>query len=90
MSATKDKGLTTPHSQPSKTPSKNANIVPLATPECNEFTAVARELARRGHDLARCESGSHVSYFVTNRSRALLMTSWLAVKTLLAHVKGAA
>lgn len=85
MSATKDKGLTTPHSQPSKTPSKQVNIVPLSTPECNEFTEVALALACRGHDLFRIDD-EPPRYCVSRHGQVYIANSWLAVKTLLAHV----
>ena len=85
MSATKDKGLTTPHSQPSKTLSKHTSIVPLSTPEGNEFREVAMAFACRGHDLFRI-SDEPPRYCVSRHGQVYLANSWLAVKTLLAHV----
>ncbi len=90
MTLTKNERLTTPHSQPSKALTNHTAIVSASEPERNEFTEVAKAFACRGHDLSRLESESRVSYFVTSRGRALIVTSWLAVKTLLEHVKGAA
>jgi hypothetical protein len=85
MNPTKEERLTTPHSQSPKALSINNRIFPLSAPEGNEFTTVARAFACRGHDLFRIDD-EPPRYYVSRHGRALVVHSWLAVKTLLAHI----
>jgi hypothetical protein len=89
MNSRNEERLTTPHSQPSKALSNHGPIVPLSEPEGNEFTNVAMAFACRGHDLFRIDD-EPPRYYVSYRGQALMANSWLAVKTLLAHIGRAA
>jgi hypothetical protein len=64
----------------------NGPIFSPITPERNEFADVANRFAARGHDLIRVDNDSPCRYFICTRGRSLMVTSWLAVKTLLVHI----
>lgn len=53
--------------------------------ESKEFSEVANKFASRGHDLSRIETEPPL-YYVSRRGRALIVHSWMAVKTLLVHI----
>jgi hypothetical protein len=67
----------------------NVSILSPINPERNEFADVANKFAAHGHDLSRIEVEPPL-YYVSRHGRALVVHSWLAVKTLLAHIGRAA
>jgi hypothetical protein len=78
-------GLTSPQSQPAKSQSKRPLIFSPINPERNEFSEVANKFASHWHDLSRIE-GEPPRYYVSRHGKALLIYSWMAVKTLLVHI----
>jgi hypothetical protein len=63
----------------------NVLILSLISPERNEFAEVANKFASRGHDLSRIDE-EPPRYYVSRHGRALMVHSWMAVKTLLVHI----
>lgn len=86
MTPTKERRPTTWGSQPSEELTNYTAIVTATVLEHNEFAEVANRFAARGHDLIRVDNDSPCRYFICTRGRSLMVTSWLAVKTLLVHI----
>jgi hypothetical protein len=63
----------------------NGHIFSSISPERNEFAEVANKFAAHGHDLSRIEA-EPPRYYVSRHGRALLVHSWMVVKTLLVHI----
>jgi hypothetical protein len=63
----------------------NAAIFTPISPESKEFSEVANKFASCGHDLSRIDDETQ-RYYVSRHGRALLVHSWMAVKTLLVHI----
>jgi hypothetical protein len=85
MNSTKSNGLTSPQSQPAKSLNKCPAIFSPISPERNEFADVANKFASRGHDLSRIDD-EPPRYYISRHGRALMVHSWMAVKTLLVHI----
>jgi hypothetical protein len=85
MNPAKSNGLTSPQSQPAKSLSKHPAIFSPINPERNEFAVVANKFAAHGHDLSRIDDHPP-RYYISRHGRALLVHSWMAVKTMLVHI----